>query len=96
MNESPIAVEVRGISKQFVLRHSRSIKEAIVWLFKGRKGDLSSKFHALKDINLEIRQGESVALLGLNGSGKSTLLKHISGVMTPDEGTVRTRAGWPV
>ncbi|WP_144627641.1 ABC transporter ATP-binding protein [Arthrobacter woluwensis] len=91
MTESPIAVEVRGISKQFVLRHSRSIKEAIVWLFKGRKGDLSSKFHALKDINLEIRQGESVALLGLNGSGKSTLLKHISGVMTPDEGTVRTR-----
>ncbi len=32
-----------------------------------------------------------MALLGLNGSGKSTLLKHISGVMLPDTGTVRTR-----
>ncbi|WP_105030134.1 ABC transporter ATP-binding protein [Arthrobacter ruber] len=85
------AIEVRGISKEFVLRHTRSIKEAFVWIVKGRKGDLSKKFHALDDISLTIEQGETVALLGLNGSGKSTLLKHISGVMLPDTGTVRTR-----
>lgn len=85
------AIEVKNINKQFVLRHTRSIKEAIVWLLKGRKGDLSEKFHALHDVTVEIGQGEAVALLGLNGSGKSTLLKHISGVMVPDSGTVRTR-----
>lgn len=86
-----VAIEVQGLNKQFVLRHTRSMKEAVVWLLKGRKGDISKKFHALHDVNLEVRQGETVALLGLNGSGKSTLLKHISGVMLPDTGTVRTR-----
>jgi ABC-2 type transport system ATP-binding protein len=87
----PVAIEVKKVNKQFVLRHTRSLKETIVWLVKGRKGDLSKKFHALRDVNLEVQQGETVALLGLNGSGKSTLLKHISGVMLPDTGTVRTR-----
>lgn len=85
------AIEVRDISKKFVLRHTRSLKEAFVWIMKGRKGDLSKKFFALNGVTLDIAAGESVALLGLNGSGKSTLLKHISGVMLPDTGSVRTR-----
>ncbi|MHC6221562.1 ABC transporter ATP-binding protein [Arthrobacter sp. MMS24-S77] len=86
-----VAIEVQRLNKQFVLRHTRSLKEAIVWLVTGRKGDISKKFHALHNVDLEIQQGETVALLGLNGSGKSTLLKHISGVMLPDSGSVRTR-----
>ncbi|QAT40710.1 ABC transporter ATP-binding protein [Clostridium sp. JN-9] len=41
---------------------------------------------ALKDINLTINEGESVALIGPNGSGKSTLLKLINGILFPDKG----------
>lgn len=84
-------IVARHVDKQFVLRHTRSIKEAFVWLVKGRKGDLSEKFHALSDVSFSVKEGETVALLGLNGSGKSTLLKLISGVMLPDEGEVLTR-----
>jgi len=84
-------IVVRHVGKEFVRRHTRSMKEAVVWLLKGRKGDLSEKFHALTDVGLTVREGETVALLGLNGSGKSTLLKLISGVMLPDEGEVLTR-----
>ena len=86
-----VVVAVDRVSKIFVLRHTRSMKEAIVWLLKGRKGDLTAKFKALDDVSLEVRDGETVALLGLNGSGKSTTLKLISGVMRPDAGTVGVR-----
>lgn len=86
-----VAITCRNLRKKFVLRHTRSMKEAIVWLLTGRKGDLSKKFDALKNVSFDVQQGETVALLGLNGSGKSTLLKLISGVLQPDEGTVHTR-----
>ncbi len=42
--------------------------------------------HALNDINIEIGQGEMVALIGASGSGKSTLLRHVAGLMSGDAG----------
>jgi len=45
-------------------------------------------FQALKNINLEIRDGEIFALLGPNGAGKTTLISIICGIVTPTEGTV--------
>jgi phosphonate transport system ATP-binding protein len=42
--------------------------------------------HALRDINLDIRQGEMVALIGASGSGKSTLLRHVAGLVVADVG----------
>ena len=47
-----------------------------------------SGFEALKDINLEIREGEIFALLGPNGAGKTTLISIICGIVTPSTGTV--------
>ena len=43
---------------------------------------------ALSDIDLEIKQGEFVAIVGHNGSGKSTLAKHVNGLLLPTDGTV--------
>lgn len=85
------AIVVSNVSKRFNLRHTRSLKETVVWLFKGRRGDLSSTFMALDGVDMNVATGESVALLGFNGSGKSTLLKLISGVMSTDSGSIRTR-----
>jgi len=48
----------------------------------------ASGFHALKNVNLEIRRGEIFALLGPNGAGKTTLINIICGIVTASNGTV--------
>jgi ABC-2 type transport system ATP-binding protein len=48
----------------------------------------ASGFHALKDIDLEIKKGEIFALLGPNGAGKTTLISIICGIVTPSAGKV--------
>jgi ABC-2 type transport system ATP-binding protein len=85
------AIVVEDVVKQFILRHTRSMKEYVVWNLRGRGGELSDTFLALDHVNITVEQGESVGLLGLNGSGKSTLLKLISGVMRPDKGRIGVR-----
>lgn len=79
-------IEVTDLSKTFVteVRH------------KGRFGAVKSlispqykEVHAVKDINLSINPGESVAYLGPNGAGKSTTIKMLSGILVPTAGEVR-------
>jgi nitrate/nitrite transport system ATP-binding protein len=58
--------------------------ESAEMVFETRKG----RFHALHDINLSIRQGEFVSLIGHSGCGKSTLLNLIAGLLKPSAGVL--------
>ena len=87
----PTAISIDGVGKRFQLHHMRqsSLKERVLHL--GRRNDSTEDLWALKGINLQVQQGETVGLLGHNGSGKSTLLKCIGGILRPNEGEIRTR-----
>ena len=83
------AIKVEHVSKDFKLYYDKAhtLKEKILFFSKKNK-DKNDVLHVLKDINLEIDKGESVALIGVNGSGKSTLLKLMTKIIYPNKGKI--------
>lgn len=83
---SGAAIAITGIRKSFVLSHSgaASLKTALLWWKRKRV----EKLEVLRGLDLEIRHGECVALVGRNGAGKSTLLSLISRIYKPTEGEI--------
>ena len=83
------AIEVREMSKTFKVQSDRanSLKALLVVKRKNRV----EQHEVLKNINLDIKKGETVALIGTNGSGKSTLLKLMTKIIYPTEGTIKTQ-----
>jgi lipopolysaccharide transport system ATP-binding protein len=86
--DSDIAISISNISKCFKLYEQPvdRLKDLLLPT-KVRSRD----FWALRDINAEIAQGQTIGFVGQNGSGKSTLLQLIVGTLTPTTGQIQTR-----
>ncbi|AFY58270.1 ABC-type polysaccharide/polyol phosphate transport system, ATPase component [Rivularia sp. PCC 7116] len=80
-----VAISLKNISKCYK-RYARPVDRLKEILLPGKS--YAQDFWALKDINLEINQGETVGIIGQNGSGKSTLLQVIARTLTPTTGEV--------
>lgn len=83
----PVVISLKGVSKFYKLYQANKdrLKEALHPL--GKK--YHREYYAIRDLNLEVRRGEILGIVGRNGCGKSTLLKLISKVLQPNEGEIR-------
>lgn len=84
-----IAVELKNISKRYNI-YGQPIDRLKELAWRNQRC-YHKEFWAVRDINLQFKQGHTTALIGPNGSGKSTLLQIIAGVLTPTAGTVSIR-----
>lgn len=84
INNQQLAIKITNLSKKYILHHQKPtlVENIFRW---GQKEEL----WALKNINMEIRQGDSIGLLGKNGSGKTTFLKIIAGITTSSSGQIQ-------
>ena len=58
------------------------------YIRRNEEGNVEGITTAVKDVSMDIEEGDFVAILGHNGSGKSTLAKHFNPILYPTEGTV--------
>jgi lipopolysaccharide transport system ATP-binding protein len=104
---SEVVIKVEHLSKMYrlgVINNGILFRDIQTWIaLKRGKEDPHSKigenkynndtdhFWALKDLDLEIKQGDRVGIIGKNGAGKSTLLKILSRITAPTEGTIKIK-----
>lgn len=85
-------IELKNVSLSFHVRQKRergSLKSMMVNRILGRSVNAMMEVRALQDVNLSIKGGERVGILGHNGAGKTTLLKLLAGIYPPSRGKRR-------
>ena len=83
-----LAIVVKNMSKSFKIYYDKpnTLKERLLF-WKRNNTEIRP---ILTNVNLQIKKGETVALIGTNGSGKSTLLKLMTKIIYPNEGSIQT------
>jgi ABC-2 type transport system ATP-binding protein/lipopolysaccharide transport system ATP-binding protein len=90
--QDELAVHLSGVSVQYQVPTEQigTLKEYMIRVLQGRRISYRG-FWALHEVDLEVRRGESLGIIGRNGAGKSTLLKVIARVLRPTKGRVWVR-----
>jgi ABC-type polysaccharide/polyol phosphate transport system ATPase subunit len=85
-----IALRCAGVSKRFHYYEHRtsSLREWFIRSILRKPIHVRRSYFTLSNLNLEVRRGESLAIVGPNGSGKSTLLRLIAGIYEPTTGII--------
>ena len=86
MKNTDVAIEIKNVTKSFKIYYDKAhtLKEQMLFWNRNK----NEVFTALEDINLTIKKGETVGLIGVNGSGKSTLLKMMTKIYYPNKGSI--------
>jgi len=83
-------IQIENVWKKFPMKRDRpGFKEFFINLPKFINGNHNSSFWAIKGINLRVKQGECIGIIGRNGAGKSTLLSLILGTIYPTKGDIK-------
>ncbi len=88
---SEVLLRLQGIGKTYPPTANGLDSVRTLWRLL-RRAPLEAGFQALQGIDLTLRRGESLGLIGVNGAGKSTLMKIIAGVVKPSTGELRIDA----
>ena len=88
-----VVIELRNVDKSYSLE---SHPWRRLWQQLSGRGAGGREFHALRHVNLCIRRGEVVGVVGRNGAGKSTLFQLLLGSLQPERGEVLVPGGWRV